>query len=149
MDISASSGGTQYITSSGYATSAGITAAKGYTSNQTWYAQWTLSCSGTILADGNCWNMVSGSWNFSTAQSQCPNDYSVATKPQLDTLIGRYSGGGLYSALGLSDTGRFWSSTFIEYGGAYLLYVESSSASVSYYNPGIHQVPYIGVACIK
>ena len=39
---SASSGGDQYITSSGYITTAGLTAGKGYTDNNaTWNAQWT------------------------------------------------------------------------------------------------------------
>ncbi|MBQ8686217.1 MAG: InlB B-repeat-containing protein, partial [Alphaproteobacteria bacterium] len=38
---SATSGGTQYIASTGYITSAGLTAGKGYTTNKTWYAQWT------------------------------------------------------------------------------------------------------------
>ena len=100
--------------------------------------------------------MKSGSYTFSQAQSQCPSGYSVATNAQLETLVSKYSGGGLYAALGLSSNDAFWSSTAIDTTLAYALYVASSDLGVYPFNiwhtpgggAGVVYYTY-GVACVK
>ena len=126
-----------------------ITANSVVSGNLTVYAKWnaTSTCSGKTLADGNCWSMVSGSWVWSDAQSHCPGGYSVATYSQISTLASRYSGSGLYSALGLSSPSSFWSSTIVSGSDVnyYLLTVNSSGSYINNY----YKFNTYGVACVK
>jgi uncharacterized repeat protein (TIGR02543 family) len=127
-----------------------ITASSTISGNQTVYAKWNATyCSGKILADGKCWLVKSGSYTFNQAQSQCPSGYSVATRAQIGTLtdVYPYDSGALYTALGLSSNGIFWSSsteTEDPYNYAYILAVLSNAGVVS----STYQSSLYGVACV-
>ncbi len=113
---------------------------------------------GKRLSDGNCWmtsDLATGiTWYYAMGASStsatsggssstttafsvtghCPSGWYMPTKAQFDTLISKYgSGGTLYTTLGLSSYRGFWSATQLGSGGAYLLYVDGSSAHVTNY----------------
>ena len=87
------------------------------------------------LADGKLWtksSQGSGTWGSVKSGQKCPSGTSMPSSSVFRTLVGKYSGGGLYNATGWS--GYYWSST--EYGNnggdyAFYLYVNSSNAGVA------------------
>ena len=77
--------------------------------NKTWIlgnndgtAAWTALFTNATGQDNHDATLVSG---------KCPSGYSAPKESDYDTLVSSYSGGGLYTALGLSGYRFFWSST--------------------------------------
>ena len=102
------------------------------------------------LADGHLWTKNSqGSATWANAASKCPSGTSLPSNSIFNTLAGKYSGGGLYSATGWS--GYYWSSTEISSSYACRLYVGSSDASVTYYSyrDGVAKTNSNNVVCYR
>ncbi|MBQ9029504.1 InlB B-repeat-containing protein, partial [Candidatus Saccharibacteria bacterium] len=88
---------------------------------------------GCKLADGHTWIYGNSGYTLQWTEinGKCPSGYSLPTKAVYDNLISKYSGGGLYNALHLSDLRGFWSSTENSSNGAYFMSVGSSDAYTS------------------
>ncbi|MBR3365578.1 hypothetical protein IKG48_00410, partial [Candidatus Saccharibacteria bacterium] len=98
---------------------------------------WILGYNGGSATWATMFNTGSGSYPREGTlknSSSCPSGYSAPKKSDYATLKASYSGGGLYTALGLSGDRVFWSSTESGNSLAYYLYVSSSLANVSDYD---------------
>ena len=95
--------------------------------NKTWIlgnnggtAAWTALFTNATGADGHDATLISG---------KCPSGYSAAKLSDYQALLSAQgTGSQLYTALGLSGTRRFWSSTELGSSAAYVLSVGSSTS---------------------
>ncbi|MBR3366020.1 hypothetical protein IKG48_02795, partial [Candidatus Saccharibacteria bacterium] len=93
---------------------------------------WALGYNGNSAGWGTMFNAGSGSYPIESTlknSSYCPSGYSAAKYSDYEALLSAQgTGNQLYTALGLSDDGYFWSSTEYNSGTAYRLGVYFSNA---------------------
>ena len=99
------------------------------------------------LADNKCYSLGNyGTATWANAGSYCPSGASIPSLSVWQTLMGKYSGGGLAAAFELGQ-GNYWSSTSASNTSAYYIYMGPSGANINTIEKTFNN-PAMGIACV-